>query len=106
MTANLKKTIKKDQEKVTKHFMQTLPALITKYESDCENLANIILIPQYFDLNIFTKPQAEENLDSLLVQIQSIIKTVDDSELLTNAFETLAYFCSEGYAIFTRCAII
>lgn len=100
VTATLKKQIKIDQEKITKHFIEILPDLIVKYKHDFEILAKLLLIPKYFDLNVYTKFRKQEDLDLLLVEIKALIETSNDSEVLKNAIQVLYNLCTEGYAIF------
>ncbi|XP_051167839.1 cohesin subunit SA-2-like isoform X3 [Leptopilina boulardi] len=103
VTANSKRIIKQDQEKITKHFIKILPDLIVKYKLDDKNLANLLLISEYFDLNVYTKFKEEDYLDLLLVEIQGIITTTTNCKLLKNAIAALQRLCTEGYAIFNRC---
>ncbi|XP_033221678.1 cohesin subunit SA-2 isoform X2 [Belonocnema kinseyi] len=99
------KQVQEDKQRLTEHFIQTLPLLLDNYSADPEKLANLLAIPQYFDLDIYTKSRQEQNLDSLLNKIQTIVEKVHDSEVLDTAARTLEYMCVEGHAIFTRCDI-
>lgn len=91
-----------DKQKLTEHFIQTLPLLLDKYRADPEKLANLLAIPQYFDLDIYTKSRQEMNLDSLLNKIHAIVEKMHDSEVLDTAAKTLEHMCVDGHAIFTR----
>lgn len=44
---------------MTEHFIKTLPALLERYGADAEKLANLLAIPQYFDLNVYTLARQE-----------------------------------------------
>lgn len=48
-----------DKHRLTEHFIQTLPQLLNKYKADHEKLTNLLTIPQYFDLEIYTKNRQE-----------------------------------------------
>lgn len=48
-----------DKHKLTEHFIQTVPPLLQKYKADHEKLTNLLAIPQYFDLEIYTKNRQE-----------------------------------------------
>lgn len=96
------KQVHDDKQKLTEHFIQTLPLLLDKYRADPEKLANLLAIPQYFDLDIYTKSRQEINLDSLLTKIHVIVEKMHDNEVLDTAAKTLEHMCVEGHAIFTR----
>ncbi|XP_072766130.1 cohesin subunit SA-2 isoform X1 [Anoplolepis gracilipes] len=99
------KQVHDDKQKLTEHFIQTLPLLLDKYRADPEKLANLLAIPQYFDLDIYTKSRQEINLDSLLNKIHVIVEKMHDTEVLDTAAKTLEHMCVEGHAIFTRCDV-
>lgn len=44
---------------MTEHFIQTLPTLLQRYGADAEKLANLMAIPQYFDLVVYTNSRQE-----------------------------------------------
>lgn len=44
---------------MTEHFIQTLPILLQKYSADAEKLTNLMAIPQYFDLVVYTNSRQE-----------------------------------------------
>lgn len=96
------KQVQEDKQRLTEHFIQTLPLLLDKYRVDPEKLANLLAIPQYFDLDIYTKSRQEQNLDSLLKKIHTIVEISHDTEVLDTAAKTLEHMCVDGYAIFRR----
>lgn len=89
LSAKEQKMVTDDKQTLTAHFIQTLPPLLKKvpklnqvmlnfiistlilqYLPDPEKIANLLVIPQYFDLEIYTTSRQEKNLDSLLMLIQ------------------------------------
>lgn len=48
-----------DRTKMTAHFIATLPALLDKFGADPEKLTNLVSIPQYFDLELYTTQRQE-----------------------------------------------
>ena len=66
LSAKEAKQVSDDKQSLTAHFIQTLPPLLRKYLPDTEKIANLIVIPQYFDLEIYTSSRQERNLDALL----------------------------------------
>ena len=53
------KQVQDDKLRLTEHFIQTLPAMLDKYRADPEKLANLLSIPQYFELDIYTTSRQE-----------------------------------------------
>lgn len=49
-----------DRAKLTEHLIPTLPQLLHKYIADPEKVANLLIIPQYFDLEIYTTSRQEK----------------------------------------------
>ncbi|XP_066593288.1 cohesin subunit SA-1 isoform X2 [Prorops nasuta] len=99
------KQVHDDKQRLTEHFIQTLPLLLDKYRADPEKLSNLLAIPQYFDLDIYTKSRQEQNLESLLSKIRTIVEKMHDTEVLDTAAKTLEHMCIEGHAIFTKCDV-
>ena len=58
-TAKETKQAQDDRVRLTEHFVQTLPLLLGKYIADPEKVANLLLIPQYFDMEIYTSSRQE-----------------------------------------------
>lgn len=48
------KQVTDDKQKMTEHFIQHLPDLLERYSADAEKLTNLLAIPQYFELEIYT----------------------------------------------------
>lgn len=53
--------------RLTEHYIQTLPLLIGKYIADPLKVANLLLIPQYFDMDT-TSRQEKVHLHKTLPQ--------------------------------------
>ncbi len=94
-----------DKQSLTAHFIQTLPPLLRKYLPDAEKVANLLVIPQYFDLEIYTTSRQERNLDALLSLIQEIVDKHSDKTVLDTCAITLDRLCNDKYAIFSRCDV-
>ena len=76
LSAKELKQVSDDKQALTAHFIQALPHLLHKYLPDAEKIANLMVIPQYFDLDIYTTSRQEKNLDRLLSLIQEIVEKV------------------------------
>lgn len=53
------KQVQDDKQRLTEHFIKVLPPLIDKYRADADKLINLLSIPQYFDLDIYTTSRQE-----------------------------------------------
>ena len=105
MSAKEVKQVQDDKQALTAHFIQTLPPLLKKYLPDHEKVANLMVIPQYFDLEIYTTSRQEKNLETLLSLIQEIADKHNDTEVLEATAKTLEILCDDKFAIFSRCDI-
>ncbi|XP_014206258.1 cohesin subunit SA-1 isoform X2 [Copidosoma floridanum] len=99
------KQVQEDKQKLTEHFIPVLPILLDKYRADPEKLTNLLSIPQYFELDIYTKSRQEQNLDHLLTKIHDIVERTHNTDVLDAVAKTLEYMCVPGSAIFRRCDV-
>lgn len=99
------KQIQDDKHKLTEHFIQTLPYLLEKYSADNDKLINLLSIPQYFDLEMYTTLRQESSLKSLLDKVTLIMSIGTDREVLEACAKTLEFLCTEGSAIYTQCDV-
>lgn len=99
------KAIQDEKVRLTEHFILTLPPLLEKYQADSEKLANLLAVPQYFELDIYTTNRQESNLQALLDKMSYIMSVHTDREVLEMCAKTLEYLCSEGSATYTRCDV-
>uniref|UniRef100_T1PK51 STAG domain protein n=1 Tax=Musca domestica TaxID=7370 RepID=T1PK51_MUSDO len=99
------KAIQDEKIRLTEHFIVTLPPLLEKYQADSEKLANLLSIPQYFELDIYTTNRQEANLQSLLDKMSHIMSVHTDRDVLETCAKTLEYLCTEGSATYTRCDV-
>lgn len=53
------KQISDDKQKLTEHFIKTLPILLDRFRVDKDKVANLVTLPQYFDLSIYTASRQE-----------------------------------------------
>lgn len=105
LTAKENKAVSEDKAKLTEHFIQTLPQLLLKYLMDPEKVANLLLIPQYFDLEIYTSGRQEKNLEGLLRYLHEIVEKHTDQEVLEACSKCFECLCSEEYAISGKCDV-
>ncbi|KAM9375919.1 cohesin subunit SA-2 isoform 2-T2 [Pholidichthys leucotaenia] len=102
MTAKEKKTQLDDRTRMTELFAATLPPLLAKYAVDAEKVTNLLQLPQFFDLEIYTTGRLEKHLESLLRQIREIVEKHTDTEVLESCSKTYHALCNEEFTIFNR----
>ncbi|XP_042829842.1 cohesin subunit SA-2 isoform X4 [Panthera tigris] len=102
LTAKEKKTQLDDRTKITELFAVALPQLLAKYSIDAEKVTNLLQLPQYFDLEIYTTGRLEKHLDALLRQIRNIVEKHTDTDVLEACSKTYHALCNEEFTIFNR----
>jgi hypothetical protein len=60
-----------------------------KYLPDPEKMVKLLIIPQYFDLEIYTTGRQEKALESLLRLVQEVLDKHNDTDVLETAAKTL-----------------
>jgi len=61
------------------------------------------VIPQYFDMEIYTTSRQEKALESLLRLMQEVVDKHSDTDVLETAAQTLEKLCDDQFPIFSRC---
>ncbi|XP_023686294.1 cohesin subunit SA-2 isoform X1 [Paramormyrops kingsleyae] len=102
LTAKEKKTQLDDRTRMTELFAVALPPLLAKYSVDAEKVTNLLQLPQFFDLEIYTTGRLEKHLESLLRQIGEIVAKHTDTEVLETCSKTYHALCNEEFTIFNR----
>ncbi|CAL1527874.1 unnamed protein product [Lymnaea stagnalis] len=99
MSAKELKQVSEDKQRLTEHFIVALPQLLLKYLMDAEKVANLLQIPLYFDLDIYTSGRQEKNLELLLRYINDIVEKHTGNEVLEACSKCLECLCNEEFAI-------
>uniref|UniRef100_A0A3B4XPM8 Cohesin subunit SA n=1 Tax=Seriola lalandi dorsalis TaxID=1841481 RepID=A0A3B4XPM8_SERLL len=102
LTAKEKKTQLDDRTRITEMFAVALPLLLAKYCVDIDKVTNLLQIPKYFDLDIYTTGRLEKHLDALLRQVWEVVDKHTDIEVLEACSTTYHYLCNEEFTIFNR----
>ncbi|NWH58467.1 STAG2 protein, partial [Geococcyx californianus] len=97
-----KKIQLEDCTKITKHFIVVLPELLAKYSTDAEKVTNLLQIPQYYDLDVYSTGHLEKHLDALLREVKDIVAKHSDMTVLEASSRTYCILCSEEIAIYSR----
>uniref|UniRef100_A0A8K9WP91 Cohesin subunit SA n=1 Tax=Oncorhynchus mykiss TaxID=8022 RepID=A0A8K9WP91_ONCMY len=102
LTAKERKTQIDDKNKLTEHFIMALPMLLSKYQADSEKVANLLQIPMFFDLDVYSAGRMEKHLDALLKQIRLVVEKHIETDVLEACSKTYSILCSEEYTIMNR----
>ncbi|XP_064880597.1 cohesin subunit SA-1 [Oncorhynchus nerka] len=102
LTAKERKTQIDDKNKLTEHFIMALPMLLSKYQADSEKVANLLQIPMFFDLDVYSAGRMEKHLDALLKQIRQVVDKHIETDVLEACSKTYSILCSEEYTIMNR----
>uniref|UniRef100_A0AAY4ASE7 Stromal antigen 2a n=1 Tax=Denticeps clupeoides TaxID=299321 RepID=A0AAY4ASE7_9TELE len=77
-------------------------SLSYQYSVDAEKVTNLLQLPQYFDLEIYTTGRLEKHLDALLRQIREVVEKHTEMEVLEACSMTYHALCNEEFTIFNR----
>ncbi|NXP10721.1 STAG2 protein, partial [Thinocorus orbignyianus] len=97
-----KKIQLEDCTKITEHFIMVLPQLLAKYSTDAQKVANLLQIPQYYDLDVYSTGHLEKHLDALLREMKDIVMKHADVSVLEASSRTYYVLCSEEIAIYSQ----
>ncbi|NWW89812.1 STAG2 protein, partial [Rhynochetos jubatus] len=97
-----KKIQLEDCTKITEHFIMVLPQLLAKYSTDAQKVANLLQIPQYYDLDAYSTGHLEKHLDALLREVKDIVTKHTDVSVLEASSRTYRILCSEEFAIYNQ----
>lgn len=95
LSAKELKQVSDDKNKLTEHFIPILPALLTRFKADPDKVANLLSLPQYFDLEVYTTSRQEKSLDMLLELVKDIVEQHTELEVLETAAKTLEIICCD-----------
>lgn len=65
-------------------------------------MANLLQIPQFFDLDVYSAGRMEKHLDALLKQIRLVVEKHIETDVLEACSKTYSILCSEEYTIMNR----
>uniref|UniRef100_A0A803SR30 Cohesin subunit SA n=1 Tax=Anolis carolinensis TaxID=28377 RepID=A0A803SR30_ANOCA len=129
LSAKEKKIQVEDCTKITEHFIVVLPQLLAKvssscfcrrilnnsvgfqkyplmpsffsfqYSTDAEKVTNLLQIPQYFDLELYSTGPLDKHLDTLLKEVEAIVAKHSDTDVLETCSRVYHVLGSEGLAI-------
>uniref|UniRef100_A0AAQ4RBR0 Cohesin subunit SA n=1 Tax=Gasterosteus aculeatus aculeatus TaxID=481459 RepID=A0AAQ4RBR0_GASAC len=89
-------------KRVSDHLRSDLSLFSSQYCVDIDKVTNLLQIPKYFDLDIYTTGRLEKHLDALLRQIWEVQDKHTDTEVLEACSTTYHSLCNEEFTIFNR----
>ncbi|NXP19590.1 STAG2 protein, partial [Scytalopus superciliaris] len=97
-----KKIQLEDCTKITEHFITVLPQLLAKYSTDAQKVANLLQIPQYYDLDVYSTGLLKKHLNALLREVKDIVAKHSDMSVLEASSRTYYILCNEEIAIYSQ----
>jgi len=91
ISAKDRKTQLDDIQVISCQFMQHLPALVEKYKTDTNKVIDLLVIPQYFDLEYYAESRFSKHFDDLLTHMDDIVLKQTDSKLLETISTTYKF---------------
>uniref|UniRef100_A0AAQ4RGC9 Cohesin subunit SA n=1 Tax=Gasterosteus aculeatus aculeatus TaxID=481459 RepID=A0AAQ4RGC9_GASAC len=101
LSAKEKKTQLDDRTRITEMFAVALPLLLSKYCVDIDKVTNLLQIPKYFDLDIYTTGRLEK-VCQLFSHFFLFMHFHTDTEVLEACSTTYHSLCNEEFTIFNR----
>ncbi|XP_030056490.1 cohesin subunit SA-2 isoform X2 [Microcaecilia unicolor] len=102
LSAKEKKLQFEDCARITEHFILVLPQLLSKYSAHANEVANLLQIPQYFDLDVYCTAHLEKHLDALLKQMKDIAEKHSDLKVLEACSRSYSFLCNEQLIIYSQ----
>ncbi|XP_073470688.1 cohesin subunit SA-2-like isoform X2 [Aquarana catesbeiana] len=99
LSAKEKKAQLEDRQRITEHFAATIPLLLAKFSSDPDKMINLLQIPQYFDMELYSETHMEKNLEALLKHMEHIAVNHSDAGVLEVCSKTYSSLSKENLAI-------
>ncbi|XP_011304832.1 cohesin subunit SA-1 [Fopius arisanus] len=106
LTAGDQQKILSDKQKLSEHFIQSLPQLLVKFRNNREVISKLLVVPQYFDLQMYVTSHQESKLPELFNEINVIIEETTDINTLRAISKTLEYFTSELHPKLSQCITV
>eukprot|EP00794_Sanderia_malayensis_P010977 gene10977-12140_t len=99
ISAKDRKQLVEDRHSLSSHFMETLPFLLAKFESDSDKALNLMLIPQCFELEVYAEKRLTKHLEALLQHIEDIVLKHASMKLLETCAKSLQFLCDNDLVI-------
>jgi cohesin complex subunit SA-1/2 len=91
-----KEAIQESKSKLSEHLVKALPQVLQKFKADKEKTADLVEIPQYFDLGVYSTFRLTTQHKELLKLLQEIFNKSVDAYTFRNIAKTLAYLQTEN----------
>ncbi|TGZ72694.1 hypothetical protein CRM22_001934 [Opisthorchis felineus] len=100
------RAIAEEKARMTEAMITALPALLTKYGESPERAENLLTIPRYMEIELYTSGRHERHLDLLLQAVQDLVdRHTDPATLLacSRLYETL---CADELSVAAKCQTV
>ncbi|GMT33576.1 hypothetical protein PFISCL1PPCAC_24873, partial [Pristionchus fissidentatus] len=83
--------LKEERNKLSLVFIPNIAALLHKFMADRDKVANLMTLPSYFSLDVYTSGHGEKHLKELLEAIRTVMERHADDEIMSTATEVLSF---------------
>ncbi|THD21172.1 Cohesin subunit [Fasciola hepatica] len=100
------RALAEDRARMTEAMITALPALLAKYGESPERAANLLTIPRYMDMELYTTGRHERHLDLLLQAVQDLVERHTDPSTLLACSRLYEVVCVDELSIATKCQTV
>uniref|UniRef100_A0AC34R336 SCD domain-containing protein n=1 Tax=Panagrolaimus sp. JU765 TaxID=591449 RepID=A0AC34R336_9BILA len=83
-----------ERTKISEVLIPTLPRLLNRHIGDKDKVANLMSIPQFFELHLYPTGRMMRSLEELVTVMERIVEQHSDEEVLKNVAMTFVHFKS------------
>ncbi|CAL8094125.1 unnamed protein product [Calicophoron daubneyi] len=100
------RALAEERARMTEAMITALPALLTKYGESPERAANLLSIPRYMDVELYTTGRHERHLDLLLQAVQDIVERHTDPTTLLACSRLYEALCADELSTAAKCQTV
>ncbi|KAF8565992.1 hypothetical protein P879_06467 [Paragonimus westermani] len=106
LSAREARAIAEERARMTEAMITALPALLTKYGETPERAANLLTIPRFMDIELYTTGRHERHLDLLLQSVQDIVDRHTDPTTLLACSRLYESLCLDELSVAAKCQTV
>ncbi|KAH8867922.1 Cohesin subunit SA-2 [Schistosoma japonicum] len=100
------RALAEERSRMTEAMITALPALLAKYGESPERATNLLAIPRYMEMELYTTGRHERHLDLLLQAVQDIVERHTDPQTLLACSRVYESLCIDELSIASKCQTV
>nr|CAH8872682.1 unnamed protein product [Trichobilharzia regenti] len=100
------RALTEERHRMTEAMITALPALLSKYGESPERATNLLAIPTYMEMELYTTGRHERHLDLLLQGVQEIVERHTDPHALLACARVYESLCLDELSIAAKCQTV